>query len=64
MPERGAHRVRGKTMNKIIMKDQWDMDLIGRVLSRLLSQQYDEEITVRFTPKNATIDDVRRENNT
>lgn len=38
-------------MNKIIMKDKWDMDYIGRVLSDLLSRQFDADITVRFTPK-------------
>lgn len=38
-------------MNQIIMKDKWNMDYIGRVLSDLLSKQYDADITVRFTPK-------------
>ena len=51
-------------MNKIIMKDQWDMDLIGRVLSRLLSQQYDEEITVRFTPKDGNSPQQKKEEKT
>ena len=38
-------------MNKIILTNKWDMNYVAKVFSELLSEQFDADITVTFTPK-------------